>query len=288
MLRNAANPYLLGMILVYAAGAGLVSRHGGAAVTERMAGLGLFAVLAVLAGVCTLGVERNEIEIRRPREESVLAIGWTFAWIALNLALWPSVFGTNRWLSNGVSFWFLLVVVPAIFLAGRGYRLRDFGITRDSLAGNLRATLLTGLLVGAVLLMITPGGRLLRSGAYSVGDLLEPVALSFGFSLIGAAIHEEFFFRAVLQTRVAAWLKSDVSGLAVATILFALYHLPFQYYGGSSEGSFTYALGLSMTDAVFGGLVLGVLWMRTHNLLAPVLIHAFIDTIALLPRLLDS
>jgi membrane protease YdiL (CAAX protease family) len=266
----------------------MVSRYTGAPMSERMSGLVLFGLLAALAGACTIGVPRNEIVIRRPREESALAVGWFLGWLVLNMALWPSVFGTNPWLSNGVTFWVLLVAVPALFLWHRGYRLPDFGITSTFLKGNLRVALLVGLLVGAMLITMTPGGRLIRSGSYPVGELLRPFALGFGFALIGAAIHEEFFFRAVLQTRLAAFLKSDVSGLVLATLFFAVYHLPFQYYGGRSAGSLDYALGLSLTDGVFGGLVLGVVWMRTHNLLAPVLVHALIDAISLLPRLLDS
>ena len=282
------NPYLLALILAYAGGGLLLSPHTGASMTERMSGLVLFGVLAALAAVCTIGVPRNEIEIRQPREESALAIGWFLVWLALNLALWPDVFGRNPWLSNGISFWLLLVVIPASFLWRRGYRLRDFGITSSFLRGNLRAAVLVGLVVGATLIMMTPGGRLLRSGSYSIAEIARPLALGFGFALIGAAIHEEFFFRAVLQTRLAAFLKSEVSGLAVATLMFAVYHLPFQYYGGPSAGSFDYALGLSLTDGVFGGLVFGVVWMRTRNLLAPILVHALIDTLSLLPRLVDS
>ncbi|WP_407873318.1 CPBP family intramembrane glutamic endopeptidase [Paenibacillus melissococcoides] len=45
-----------------------------------------------------------------------------------------------------------------------------------------------------------------------------------------AGFHEEFFFRAILQTRISQALNSKISGLMNTTLLFSIYHLPFRLF----------------------------------------------------------
>src|ERR1700691_2173334 len=44
------------------------------------------------------------------------------------------------------------------------------------------------------------------------------------------ALFEEFFFRAFLQRLVAQAMGSNMAGLAIASILFGLAHLPFRHF----------------------------------------------------------
>lgn len=94
-------------------------------------------------------------------------------------------------------------------------------------------------------------------GQWSVTQLLV-------VSLI-AGVAEESLFRAVLQGGLAQYLTPG-GGLAVASVLFGLGHAVTR----------TYAV-----IAALIGLYLGLLWLWTGNLLAPVVAHAVYDFAAL-------
>lgn len=286
------NPFLYLLLIAYLGGAYILFLSGEMPngkvpipMEERLSGFVLYSLLGALMIVITWKVPINPIKIVAPRQEALAAVGYFVAWLILNLTLWPAVFGKSPLLSNGISFWLLLVIVPALFLWRRGYRLSDMGITRKHLGGNIRATLLAGTVIAAVLLAMTPGGRYIRSGELPPDQLVRGLLMSFGFAFLLAGFHEEFFFRAVLQTRLSNAMNSKLSGLFITTLILSLYHLPFALYRGSGAPSFGYALASVFIDPVFGGLVVGVLWLRTRNLLAPVFIHSLIDAINLLPML---
>jgi membrane protease YdiL (CAAX protease family) len=56
--------------------------------------------------------------------------------------------------------------------------------------------------------------------------LLNAVAIFAGM-LWFVAFREEFFFRGLLQQWLSGWLRSDLRGLLLASVLFGLVHLPF-------------------------------------------------------------
>ncbi|MCP4415474.1 MAG: CPBP family intramembrane metalloprotease [Chloroflexi bacterium] len=292
-LKNLlSNPFLYLLMIAYLGGAYALYLSGEMpngkepiSIGERLSGFVLFSLLSGLMLVMTWKIPINQIKIMAPRREALATVGYFITWLILNLVLWPSVFGKSSLLSNGISFWLLLVIVPALFLWWRGYRLSDIGITREHLGGNIRATLLAGIVITVVLLALTPGGRYIRSGELPLPQLVRKLIISFGSAFLLAGFHEEFFFRAVLQTRLSRAMNSKLSGLFITTLIFSLYHLPFALYRGSVAPSFGYALASVFIDPVFGGLVVGVLWLRTRNLLAPVFIHSLIDAINLLPML---
>jgi membrane protease YdiL (CAAX protease family) len=111
--------------------------------------------------------------------------------------------------------------------------------------------------------------------------VLLPVA-AFGLLMVTVATTEEVFFRGVLQTRLAIYFRSDLAGLALTTIAFTLYHVPYAYLKPSwpSAGDLSQAFQLAAANGVIGGLALGVVyWRSRRNLLAPMLLHALIDLI---------
>lgn len=108
----------------------------------------------------------------------------------------------------------------------------------------------------------------------------------FGLALLLAGFFEEFFFRAVLQTRLSAYFNSHFTGIVGASLLFGLYHLPFHFFGsGPSAGDLPFALANVFTEALITAPILGILWARTQNLLAPVFVHSLIDAISGAPRI---
>ncbi|TDL53796.1 CPBP family intramembrane metalloprotease [Paenibacillus dendritiformis] len=66
----------------------------------------------------------------------------------------------------------------------------------------------------------------------------------------------------------------------VTALLFSIYHLPFRLFDTGFTGDFTHELAVCFTEGLFGGLILGFLWLRTNNLIAPVFVHSVIDAIS--------
>jgi membrane protease YdiL (CAAX protease family) len=237
----------------------------------------------------TARIPVNPIHIRSPQRECLLWGTYFVIWLLLNMLLWRHVFGLNRVTSNGVSFWLLLVLIPGIVLWKQGYRFPAVGLTWRHLGKNLRATLLSGSVLAGLLIALTPGGRYLRSSMVTGTELLKGLLLSFALSLLFAAIHEEFFFRAVLQTRTTEYFHSRWSGLVVASICFGLYHLPFAYFApGATQGNLAYSFASVMTEHMISAPMLGILWLRTRNLMAPICVHALINTISGFEMILEK
>jgi uncharacterized protein len=115
--------------------------------------------------------------------------------------------------------------------------------------------------------------------------------LSFVWLMLEVGLVEEFFFRVLLQERLATVLRSPWAGLVVAAVLFGLAHAPGFYLRSAStqEGlgphpSLLMAVGYSIVMTSLAGLFLGVLWIRTKNLAVLMIVHAATD---FLPNLTD-
>jgi membrane protease YdiL (CAAX protease family) len=144
----------------------------------------------------------------------------------------------------------------------------------------------------AALLMQSFLGR----GLHDIRDAHLPVwvlavaaPLSFAWLMIEVGVVEEFFFRVLLQERLATVLQSPWGGLVVAALLFGLVHAPGFYLRPAatqealgSHPSLFMAVGYSIVLTSLAGLFLGVLWMRTKNFAVLVIVHAAAD---LLPNL---
>lgn len=274
------NPYVHLLLAVYVLAALARGWAGGPPLSEALAGLTLFALFGLFAVLITRRTPLPEIRLSNPRREAVQWVGYFALWLALNLALWKPFFNQSGWLSNGLSFWGLLVLAPALLLMRRGSSLADLGLSTKNLRANLVITALSAVALGSVLLFLTPGGRFLLNSDLSAWTLLQGAAVSFFFAFLFAGFHEEFFFRAILQTRLSAALGSRLSGIAVATLLFGIYHLPFRLNKGATEGDLVQSLAICFTETILAAFVVSALWARTRNLLAPVVLHSLIDAIS--------
>jgi membrane protease YdiL (CAAX protease family) len=144
----------------------------------------------------------------------------------------------------------------------------------------------------AALLMQSTLGRGLhdiRGAHLPVWVLAVATPLSFAWLIVEVGVVEEFFFRVLLQERLAAVLRSPWGGLVVAAVLFGLAHAPGLYLRTAATGealgshpSLLMAVGYSIVMTSLAGLFMGVLWMRTKNFAVLVIVHAAGD---LLPNL---
>lgn len=181
------------------------------------------------------------------------------------------------------------VALPAAFISAVGhYKIAELMPT--SLKWHdLRPALWMSL--AAILMQSTLGRGLhdIRGTHLSVWVLAVATPLSFAWLIIEVGVVEEFFFRVLLQERLAAVLRAPQGGLVVAAVLFGLLHAPGFYLRTAatqealgSHPSLFMAVGYSIVLTSLAGLFLGVLWMRTKNFAVLVIVHAAGD---LLPNL---
>jgi len=181
---------------------------------------------------------------------------------------------------------FVFVIIPfAIFRFCFGYRLRDFGIQRQGLRSLCWNHLPVVLAVGAAFLafqyFISGGGAAFRQGHFTTFQLLVGLPLCFIWLLLEVGLVEEFFFRGLVQARLAAAFKSEVSGIVLMSLIFGLAHAPgFIFrHAGELEGlgpspSALDSVAYSIVVLAVSGITFGVIWARTKNLFALMLVHA--------------
>ncbi len=253
-------------------------------------------VLPLIAWIATRHAIPLSISIQPGASELIVLTGYV---IALSLYL----IGGPQWIDQHLpSFWInserikffitlakkllVFVAIPfAIFRFGFGYRIRDFGIQREGLRALCRSHLPVVLVVGGAFLafqyFISGGGAAFRREHFTAFQLLLGLPLCFIWLSIEAGLVEEFFFRALVQSQLAAAFKSEMSGIVLMSLIFGLAHAPgfiFRHAGeleglGAHPGSLD-AIAYSIVVLAVSGITFGVIWARTKNLFALMLIHA--------------
>jgi membrane protease YdiL (CAAX protease family) len=113
--------------------------------------------------------------------------------------------------------------------------------------------------------------------------LLIGLPLLYAWLFIEVGLIEEFFFRAVLQSRIAVLLKSPVAGIVISGLIFGLAHAPGLYLrGADSEGiteqmPFIFWAAYTISAMSVAGIFLGIVWQRTKNLYLVMALHAMVD-----------
>ncbi len=164
--------------------------------------------------------------------------------------------------------------------------LFDSGLGRRGVWPTL---LIVGGLLIALLALVSPSLKEVAATGAGIGTLLWAAPLNFVAISLVAGLNEEFLFRAVLQSRLAAVLKSPSGAIPIASILFALAHWPGLYWRGGpgTDGWSTDPWQVAaFTIATLSplSLMLGTAWWRTRSLLLVVVLHGSVD---LLPSLAE-
>ena len=268
---------------------------GGALIVLFLFGL-IFPSLAWLA---TIRAVPLSISVRPSGREMLVLAGFI---VALSIYL----IGGPQWIDNHLpEAWtdsskikllvtlakklIVFVAIPfAVFRFAFSYRLRDFGIQFQGLRALAGSHLPVVLVVGSALVafqyFVGSGAAPVRHGNFSMHQLLVGLPLCFIWLVIEVGLVEEFFFRALVQSRLAAWFKSEVSGVVLMSLVFGLAHAPGFIFrqAGSVEGlganpSALDAIAYSIVVLSVSGILFGVMWARTKNLFALMLIHAAAD-----------
>ncbi len=138
--------------------------------------------------------------------------------------------------------WLTMVVLPLLIALGferprRSARavLATFGLRREGWWKGVGWAVLLGLAISV--LQVTLFGmrtEILAILASGRAAWLYPLTLLLMF--LTAGFTEEFFFRGFLQTRIEVLTRSSWAAIAIVSVLFSLYHLPYAYFHWSSAG----------------------------------------------------
>ncbi|THD68175.1 CPBP family intramembrane glutamic endopeptidase [Phenylobacterium sp.] len=176
------------------------------------------------------------------------------------------------------------VLAPAALLALLGAQLRPLIRARANRPGFWPPLIVLGLIILALLCVVSPALKQIAGLHASAATLAWAAPAAFIWIALEAGLCEEFLFRAVLQTRLAAVLKSEVGAVVVGALLFALAHAPGLFLRGTPEtdGYSTDVFQVvAFTIATLSpiALLFGTLWARTRSLLLIVLLHAAVDVL---------
>jgi len=180
----------------------------------------------------------------------------------------------------------LFVAIPAAILAlACGYRWRELFVFQGA-SRHLWPALWMSAAIIAFQCVLGRGLTEITHSGFASSTLVIATPLLYAFLLLEVGLVEEFFFRVLLQTHLAAWLKSEMGGIVAMALLFGLMHAPGLYYrtGATQEGvgahpSWLMAIGYSVVITSVAGFFLGALLIRTRNLLLLMAIHAAGDLV---------
>jgi len=253
-------------------------------------------VFPLLAWAATLRAVPLSISVRPSTSALIALTGYV---ILLSLYLiggpqWIDQHLPHSWVDSARTKFFIslakklvvFVAIPfGIFRFGFGYRARDFGIQREGLralgGGHLPVVLAVG---GAFLCFqyfFSGGGAAFRREHFTAFQLFVGVPICFVWLVFEVGLVEEFFFRGLVQSQLAAASKSEVSGVILMSLIFGLAHAPgfiFRHAGeveglGSNPSALD-AIAYSIVVLAVSGITFGVIWARTKSLFAVMLIHA--------------
>lgn len=298
-VENSASPirpgiYVGAYFAIWAVALVLLRTFEGFDSSEAIAALVILGVIfPAVAILVTRRVSALPYVVRQPGVETALMLMYlvAIAWLLISGFAQVARIGTEPLHSVVLLSVKLLACVAfpaAIMLALGRYRIAD--LTPISLRWReLRPALWMSL---AALLMQSFLGRGLhdiREAHLPVWVLAVAAPLSFVWLTIEVGVVEEFFFRVLLQERLAIVLRSPWGGLIVAAVLFGLVHAPGFYLRPAAtqealgpHPTLAMAVGYSIVLTSLAGLFLGVLWMRTKNFAVLIIVHAAGD---LLPNL---
>jgi membrane protease YdiL (CAAX protease family) len=253
-------------------------------------------VFPLIAWITTRRARSLSISIQPRASELIVLCGYI---VALSLYLiggpqWIDQHLPSSWIDSAqIKFFITLakklvvfVAIPfAIFRFGFGHRIRDFGIQPEGLRALCGSHLPVVIIVGGAFLVFqyffSGGGASFRQGHFTAYQLFLGLPLCFIWLFIEAGLVEEFFFRGLVQSQMAAAFKSETSGVVLMSLIFGLAHAPgfiFRHAGeveglGANPTSLD-AIAYSIVVLAVSGITLGVIWARTKNLFALMLIHA--------------
>ena len=173
------------------------------------------------------------------------------------------------------------------------FNFHDFGLNIKAKEFFTSNNIIILLAMSAVLFLfqffLGNGAVPIREGLITNRQLFIGLPLLYLWLILEVGLVEEFFFRALIQSRLAAITKSELGGIFLSGLFFGLAHAPGFYLRGSGaldslgmHPSLFKSIGYSILVLSVAGFFLATIWAKTKNLWLVIIIHAFLD---LLPGL---
>jgi membrane protease YdiL (CAAX protease family) len=288
-----AGRWLAGYLAIWGAAVAYLAFKG-ADWTFPLISLGVFGgALSGLAVVLTRNARPAPIPILRPGLELAAVLGflgvYAVGFLGWGMGAARHVFPAGRsqeLLVMGVKL-AVHVGLPALLLILLGAQVRPLLRVQVNRPGFWPPLIVLGAIILALLSVVSPALRQIAGLHASVATLAWVTPAAFVWIALEAGLCEEFLFRAVLQTRLAAVLRSEVGAVVVGALLFALAHAPGLFLRGGpdvdgSSNDLLQVIAFTLATLSPVALLFGTLWARTRNLLLIVLLHAAVD---ILPNL---
>lgn len=155
--------------------------------------------------------------------------------------------------------------------------IQNFTIIRN----NIKKDILLGAIVTASLvipsLFYSNTYAYLKNSPLSLSQLLTVILAGFVFWMCMAGLPEELFYRACIQRRLGEGLQSPWAGLLFSALLFGIMHTAGNQSWGYGTNFFD-GMAESVFVQSFFGLIFGVLYMRTKNIVLCIVVHSFVNT----------
>ena len=295
--------YLVGTLafLVLWGGATAYLGATGADWTFPLVALGIFGIgLSAIAWLTTRGgPAAASIAVARPALESGALVVYLTLYAILFLGYGMGALRENipagRTQEVAVLAVKLLVHValPAALLFALGARLKPLFQSQLPARQFWLTFVVLGLIIVALLAVVSPSLAEIGALEPSVATLVWAIPVCFVWIAVDAGLCEEFLFRAVLQTRLAALFKSEWTGIVVTSVLFGLAHAPglFLRGGPGVDGWSTdpwQVIAYTIATLAPLSLFVGFLYARTRSLLLCALIHASVDVLPNLAEFLKT
>ena len=171
---------------------------------------------------------------------------------------------------NPLYIMIVIFLIPMMILVKkRKYSLNSLGFSKDQSKKNISISIITflGIFISIFIFQLFV---FMNELSYIIIRL--PLALI--YNLFIAALPEEFLFRAIIQTRLSNHFESRERGIIITSLLFGISHV-FSIYiiEGYGIESLLIIILRTIVFQTLIGIILGIMWAKTHNLMLPVITH---------------
>ncbi len=303
MLKLRFGPYVWTFIATYGAAVAVLVATGTPLDDVIASGVILGLLLPFVAWIACLGMPMPGPPLAWQEREGRLMLG-LLVWVALFLAFKGPLLdlltshGADERLRDTLNTMLKIVAfvaVPAAFIGWRGGGWEQAGSPTAPLWWRVVPFIVVAAASVAVQYFLGSQFQKLLAGDYASRHLAIGALACFVWMSIEAGLVEEFFFRWYLQSRLAAWTKSQVAAVLIGALVFGLAHAPGMLLRGAGavEGLGDHpTIGSTLAYVVatqgLAGIVFGVLWARTRSFVLLVALHGFFDALSNTASFMDT